>query len=361
MLHGLTAPELLQTLPLLFSVCGSAQTYVARQACRAVLGQSETVASESARQLIILAESMRELAWRILLDWPGMLAEKPAKAAMATLLQSDGRLKRALFQDGDAFGLSSKAIANGDVTALIGDLRSTLDKAAFGGSLATVLRIADYNDWQDWWQQCQAPAARLMREIVELGWADLGRNPVEFLPNLPVTELAARIGEAPLEFCRAPQWQTRCWETTVLNRHAASPAIAGLCWHYGNGLLVRIAARLHELAELPARMLALTEQLNDTGIVAAPPPVGDGVAMCQVTAARGLLMHRLDMREGRVYDYHIVAPTEWNFHPDGVVAQGLYRLRGDGETLKRQASLWIAAIDPCVEYRLEWDDNTDAH
>lgn len=359
-LHGLSARELLHTLPVLFSVCGNAQAYAARQACRAVLDHPETIASESARQILVLAECMRELAWRILLDWPEVLAEKAEKAAMATLLRSDDQLKRILFKDGDAFSLSSTAIASGDVIELLDDLRYTLDKAVFAGSLATVLQIADFEDWKDWWRYCQAPAARLMREIVDFGWADLGRNSVELLPPLPAAKLATEIGEAPSEFCRAPRWQARCWETTVLNRQSASPAIAGLSQHYGNGLLVRIAARLRELAELPIRMSALTQQLDDTSIVPPPFPVADGLALSQVVAARGLLLHRLDLRQGRVYDYRIVAPTEWNFHPDGVVAQGLYRLHGDSETLKRQASLWIAAIDPCVEYRLEWDYDTDA-
>jgi hypothetical protein len=52
--------------------------------------------------------------------------------------------------------------------------------------------------------------------------------------------------------------------------------------------------------------------------------------------------------------YQILAPTEWNFHPEGVLAKGLNQLQADSvELLKQQASLLINAIDPCVGYALQ--------
>jgi Ni,Fe-hydrogenase I large subunit len=65
------------------------------------------------------------------------------------------------------------------------------------------------------------------------------------------------------------------------------------------------------------------------------------------------LIHRLVLRQGRVYDYRIVAPTEWNFHPDGVLAQGLLQLRtSDVDSLRRQAHWLTQAVDPCVQFQL---------
>ncbi len=86
--------------------------------------------------------------------------------------------------------------------------------------------------------------------------------------------------------------------------------------------------------------------------------VGNGIGLAQVQAARGLLIHRLELRQGRVYDYRIVAPTEWNFHPEGVVASGLKQLRaGSPNELQRQAELFINAVDPCVQYALHLTDS----
>jgi hypothetical protein len=57
-----------------------------------------------------------------------------------------------------------------------------------------------------------------------------------------------------------------------------------------------------------------------------------------------------------VYDYRIVALTEWNFHPEGVLTQGLLRLSAKNpEYLRQQAQWLINAIDPCVQYTLNLD------
>jgi Ni,Fe-hydrogenase I large subunit len=73
-----------------------------------------------------------------------------------------------------------------------------------------------------------------------------------------------------------------------------------------------------------------------------------------VETARGLLVHRVRIAEGRVADYRIVAPTEWNFHPQGALARGLVGMgAGNAIALKRQALLAVQALDPCVACSVE--------
>ena len=80
-------------------------------------------------------------------------------------------------------------------------------------------------------------------------------------------------------------------------------------------------------------------------------PANTGIG--QVDAARGRLVHRAIVDGDRVESYQILAPTEWNFHPRGVLANSLAALdASDKETLTEQASLLITAIDPCVGYEL---------
>ncbi len=80
-----------------------------------------------------------------------------------------------------------------------------------------------------------------------------------------------------------------------------------------------------------------------------PPNVGIG----QKEAARGRVVHRVEMHGASVGRYQILAPTEWNFHPRGVVAAALARLpRGDVDALRRKADMLIKAVDPCVGYDL---------
>ncbi|MCG7963106.1 MAG: nickel-dependent hydrogenase large subunit, partial [Candidatus Thiodiazotropha taylori] len=74
----------------------------------------------------------------------------------------------------------------------------------------------------------------------------------------------------------------------------------------------------------------------------------------EVEAARGRLFHRAVQQQGKIHQYQIVATTEWNFHPQGVVCQGLKTLSAKHEKrLLQQAEQLISAVDPCVGFQLE--------
>lgn len=63
--------------------------------------------------------------------------------------------------------------------------------------------------------------------------------------------------------------------------------------------------------------------------------------------ARGLLLHWVQLdAQGRVADYRVVAPTEWNFHAQGALAQALTALAPQDTA---SASALAAAFDACVE------------
>jgi Ni,Fe-hydrogenase I large subunit len=72
--------------------------------------------------------------------------------------------------------------------------------------------------------------------------------------------------------------------------------------------------------------------------------------------ARGLLVHAARLEGGRIADYAIVAPTEWNFHPQGALHRELEGrpVRNAGEA-RRALSFAAATLDPCValDARLE--------
>ncbi len=61
------------------------------------------------------------------------------------------------------------------------------------------------------------------------------------------------------------------------------------------------------------------------------------------------------VRDGNVIrDYRVVAPTEWNFHKAGPVAEGLAALTTDSrDVVLQQADLFLTLMDPCVRWSLE--------
>ena len=87
---------------------------------------------------------------------------------------------------------------------------------------------------------------------------------------------------------------------------------------------------------------------------------GERQGMAWVEMARGLLVHQvaIDAPVGdapaRVAACRVLAPTEWNFHPQGVVAQRIAALdKGQpAEDTERRVRLLMAAFDPCVPFEV---------
>jgi coenzyme F420-reducing hydrogenase alpha subunit len=122
---------------------------------------------------------------------------------------------------------------------------------------------------------------------------------------------------------------------------------------FGNAVVTRIVARLTELALL-IQELAATNARSGAPQRIQRMPLGDGEGLSAVETARGLLLHRAIVRDDRVVDYQIVAPTEWNFHPEGALVRGLEGSAVDDEhSLLRAAKLAVHALDPCVASRIE--------
>ncbi|OGB87733.1 MAG: hypothetical protein A2535_08470 [Burkholderiales bacterium RIFOXYD2_FULL_59_8] len=71
---------------------------------------------------------------------------------------------------------------------------------------------------------------------------------------------------------------------------------------------------------------------------------GQALGWCEM--ARGLLLHwvQLDASDG-VLDYRVLAPTEWNFHPQGALAQAVAALASNDQA---PGAMLAAAFDPCV-------------
>jgi hypothetical protein len=360
LLLGKTPEQVLDTVPLLFTLCGNAQAYAALQACRAALDMEPEPELDAARDMLVQLETLREHAWRILLDWPHFLGLAPDKKNLGALLKFDAHFKQHLFWNGEAFKLDSRlGVDAAQLIRLIDELEALIDAAIFNRRLADFAEISSEAQLRDWLRQNQAIPACLLNYLYNRDWAAAGQNDIACLPVLEGNTLNQQMQQDDLmAFSSKPHWQDRCFESTLLNRQLSQPLIAGLHSRYGNGLIVRITGRLVEAALILSRLRQLLAGKTDSPGFSAISAAGDGIGLAQVQAARGLLIHRLVLREGGVYNYCVVAPTEWNFHPEGVAAQGLKQLKAAGKKdLQQQAELLINAVDPCVHYVLNLIDS----
>ena len=172
------------------------------------------------------------------------------------------------------------------------------------------------------------------------------------LPDLPEESLEPGLTGACADgFTATPEWEGQPRETGALEREAGRPLIASLVRQNGNGLLPRLVARLSELASVPNRVEAILARI-EAAAPASMPAEPNGTGLAQVEAARGRLVHWVRLEGGQVADHRILAPTEWNFHPRGVLASGLLTLPA-GPDIERLARLVVDAVDPCVECRIE--------
>jgi len=340
--------------PRLFSICAQAQGVAAAAAAEAATDRVPAPPTRAARETTVLLETVQEYLWRILIDWPQAMDQptllEPVAAARHLIAPVLARLAPAARRtDG---GADAAAAASPDLASALADLAG---KHVFGGAPEAWLALMDAGAVAAWAERAHTIPARLFGDLLattpELGRSDIRLMPVprrEALLTCVVPELRREPG-----FSQAPVWDGMPVETGALARMAAHPFVAAIRAQYGNAVPTRMAARLVELAALLGQLAA-----GHGDDHAAPSAhafaldAGEGLAAVQT--ARGLLLHLICVAGGRVAAYQIVAPTEWNFHPDGALVHGLTGLAADDEPrLVRQARLAVQALDPCVACRVE--------
>ena len=318
LLVGRDPSEALALLPRLFSLCGHAHVAAARVAMQ----KDETNAEAHADASRVLAETAREHLLRILTGWrvEGADFDLPAPPVMGLVTNMQA-----------AVGDPGK---ERQVSAL---LAGYLETHVLGMSPAAFLKLRDLADFTAWLNGSPTLAKAYLSQLKARGWQGLGAVSTQFLPDLTGAQLQALMVEP--SFTIHPEWHGRPHETGPLARQHGHSVVAALLERHGAGLLTRLTARLVDLAKIPAQMT--------TGESPVQGQPGVGI----VETARGRLVHAARQAHGKLTDYRILAPTEWNFHPEGVAVQALAGLHAvTGGTAGAKAL--VEAIDPCVAFEV---------
>jgi uptake hydrogenase large subunit len=319
---------------LIFSLCGRAQKIAAEAACEAARGLIPDRDVEGRRERDVLVELAQEHAWRLLLNWPEQAGRSPDMPSLLRLRQSAAEPAR--FADA---------------------LENLLGAVLLGESPAHWLE-RDLAGFDVWRRDARTLVARLFADLGEA--ADPGQSQATLLPPVAKLESDQAIGLARRAlrdpaFCAAPLWQGKPAETGAVARMEDDhPMLAGWIARRGRGAGARLLARLLELAELPRQLRAGEGAAAPSRVVRAWP-LEDNAGLAGVETARGLLLHAVRLQDGRVAEYRIVAPTEWNFHPAGSLAQALRDL-DPGTGLEARTRLVVQSLDPCVAYGVELID-----
>ncbi len=159
-------------------------------------------------------------------------------------------------------------------------------------------------------------------------------------------------------WCKAPRLGQQMVEVGAIARQMVdeNPLIQHLVSHSGTNVRNRVIARLLELALVVPEMEKWCQQLQPGERFCLTQPMPDdaqGVGL--VEAARGSLGHWLRIKNGRILNYQIIAPTTWNFSPRDASGQpGALELALQGtfvgENDKSSAAIQhiIRSFDPCM-------------
>jgi hypothetical protein len=370
-LRGLEVGQACARVPRLYSLCAHAQVSAARAACAAALGATPDEALRNADEHALAAESVREHLWRLMLDWPALLA-------LPTTLQADWRTRFVTLHRRLAAPTTAAPARSGAASAhpAAAGAPNTVERAERAAQLAeelSVLADAIAATLPEAMGSEFAPPARDSAPAPGSAGAPATRSRL-LTPLLPALDALACTRRLALDeaFAAAPQLDGLCRETGALARHHADPAV-GAALTQGRRLAARILARIADLRE-SARVLAgqdrwtaraLTAQQPGPRIDACSPAPGVGLA--RVDSARGLLIHQVRLATGaagdpaRIADYRIVAPTEWNFHPQGVFArEALATPPMSAANRQRRLRALALALDPCVAVSWSFEENGNA-
>jgi hypothetical protein len=242
---------------------------------------------------------------------------------------------------------------------LAAGLSEIATRHVFGVEPAAWLALGDVDALAAWNVRTPTTPAAMLEELRTRRPA-LGRSDIGLMCAASRDELRAAIVpvlRSIAGFERRPVWRGMPVETGALARRQAHPLVAAMLERHGNAVATRMVARLAELALLVGReseSAARSAADDDARRWVDAFPLADCEGLGVVQTARGLLLHRASVSDARVSGYQIVAPTEWNFHPEGALVRGLEGVAATDEAeLARDAQLVVQALDPCVACRVE--------
>lgn len=328
LLAGCTAREAAERVGRVYTLCGRAQRLAAAAAAEAATGEAVSTDRQARRERQVLAEQAGEHLWQLLMPTTNQANSGPDLTPLRLIARA------------------------GEETATLAEALSHILTEHLLGEPPASWLSRDPGGLRRWCEEVTTAPALCLARLLRDPDPPVTRTPL--LPALSawrsdaIRSLALQALGQPA-FCARPVWQERPAETGVLSRLWEDPTLSAWIGTLGRCSTTRLLGRLVELARLPARLL------GDGPAVVRAWSLDEGMGVAGVETSRGLLLHVVRIEAGRVADYRILAPTEWNFHPEGPLAEALAGLPAD-TGLTERARRVVASLDPCVACQVEIRD-----
>ncbi|MDO8773691.1 MAG: nickel-dependent hydrogenase large subunit [Burkholderiaceae bacterium] len=340
LLRGQQGEDIVRTLGNVFTLCAHAHRRTARLSLHAACPQASTVLPVESPVLLQL-ETARDHLRSMALDWPQRQSTATHRAPDLHWLR-DCPLP---------LMPPAQACSTQEASAALVQLRNWLERLLQQPVQHWLTHHGDSDAFAQW---CHSrahdlPPARCLADWHPLACSlsphtrslDLLKTDTS-VQSVNLRSIAQAMATDP-DFVQRPLWRGQCAETGVwtrLRHPAERDTLPYNAW-------TRLGARWMELVNITAANPLTDHGQRDTLLDSGALPLGQGQAIAWCEMARGLLLHWVQLDpQGRVEDYRVLAPTEWNFHADGALAHALTALPSHDT-----AAAWClaAAYDPCVD------------
>jgi hypothetical protein len=350
LLRGQQGEAVVHTLGNVFTLCAHAHRRTARLALHAAYPQTSTDLPVEAPVLLRL-ETARDHLRSMALDWP---QRQPSAAHSALDLHWLRDCPLPLMPP-------AQACPPQEAVTALAQLRDWLARLLNQPVQDWLTRHSNTEAFAHW---CHSRAHDLSPARSLAAWHPLASTLTPHTRNLDLlnsdiavqsTQLRA-IAQAMAtdsDFVQRPLWRGQCAETGVwtrLRHQTERDTLTHNAW-------TRLGARWMELVNLTTTPPLTTDEQRDPLLDSGALFMGQGQAIAWCEMARGLLLHWVQLDpQGRVDDYRVLAPTEWNFHADGALAKALTALPAHDT-----AAAWClaAAYDPCVDCTVQSTSTTE--
>jgi len=334
MLIGQTPENAIKRISQLMTVCQHAQSAAAKLALGYQLTDEEVLAIEH--------ENIEQGFWRLIIDLPQLLEiELPLSVFI--------NLRRVIAQQNSAGIIEFAEQLFQQLCQLCSNDFANLSSSAL----------------QLWLNENNSPMASCLREVNEIMPTVVGNsskdNKPTLLADLPNDALLAMLGKLLQTddcFYQKPHLNKQSCETgslSIIQNHSLFSLLStqGTVGRFISRLLY-LAQKINELENNLLGSNVLKSNISGCfSLQQSEDITGKSTSLGWVQTARGLLIHLANIQQSKISQYSIVAPTEWNFHPQGSLNKILVNSNfSSPQVAEKSVKLAILALDPCIEFNL---------
>ncbi|HIB28044.1 MAG TPA: hypothetical protein EYO47_02080 [Candidatus Thioglobus sp.] len=352
---GKSIDSVAEIMNALYQLCNTAHRFaflrLLDESAVITLSQNEI----QAYKLLLDLETIREHCFSIASKW-SQDADNLIDTNIINLLATLKEINSTLFANTDALSLADKELQSfNSIDKLIIKLEQQLQNLLIGSKNNSESIFTDMDSFNNWLQVGESKSVTFLNYLQQHKLNEIGDVKVSHLPDLNLQEVSALLNNDA--YIQHPSYQEITCETTPYSRQSKHQFIKQLVNVHGNGVLTRAVSQLLEVFELLNKVKHDYRDIEPENIsYNIQLPVLETSALVQLEAARGRLVHQLSIENEKIKTYQILAPTEWNFHPEGVLNNMIKSLSfTDKEDLIKRVKLLVNAIDPCVGYSVEVD------